>query len=99
MAVEGGRDLPPELLPQRHPGGGGQLPAIGKHSAAKDGASRRIQGPAGGSEMHVEARRKKANSFSSGRCLSAKPSMDIKQTDLAQCLQPTGKTDAASLDI
>lgn len=47
VAVEGGRDLSPELLAQRHSGSGGQLPAIGKHSVAEDGASRCIQGPAG----------------------------------------------------
>lgn len=63
VAVEGGRDLPPELLAQRHPGAGGQLPAIRKHSAAKDGASRRIQGPVGGSDTHVKARRMSADSF------------------------------------
>lgn len=53
MAVKGSRDLLSQLLAQRHPGGRGQLPAIGKHCAAEDGASRGIQGPAGGSKTHV----------------------------------------------
>lgn len=47
VAVEGRRDLLSQLLAQRHPGGRGQLPAIGKHGAAQDVAPRGIQGPAG----------------------------------------------------
>ena len=50
MAVEGRRDLLPQLLAQRHPGGRGQLPAIGTHRAAEDSAPRGIQGPAGARE-------------------------------------------------
>lgn len=50
VAVEGRRDLLSQLLAQRHPGGRGQLPAIGKHWAAEDGAPRGIQGPVGGTE-------------------------------------------------
>lgn len=45
MAVEGCRDLLSQLLTQRHLGGRGQLPAIGKYWAAEDGALRGIQGP------------------------------------------------------
>lgn len=48
VAVESRRDLVPQLLAQRHPGGRGQLPAIGQACAAVDGAPRGIQGPGGG---------------------------------------------------
>ena len=47
MAVEGRRDLLSQLLAQRHPGGRGQLPAIGKHWVAEGVAPRGIQGPGG----------------------------------------------------
>lgn len=97
VAVEGCRDLPPELLAQRHPGAGGQLPAIRKHSAAKDGASRRIQGPVGGSDTHVKARRMSADSFFLP-ATDKKPSMNTKCCDLVLCLQPAAKTDATLLN-
>lgn len=97
VAVEGGRDLPPELLAQRHPGAGGQLPAIRKHSEAKDGASRRIQGPVGGSDTHVKARRMSADSFFLP-ATDKKPWTNTTCCDLVLCLQPAAKTDAALLD-
>ncbi len=53
VAVEGRRDLLSQLLTQRHLGGRGQLPAIGKHCAAEDGEPRGIQGPGGESETIV----------------------------------------------
>lgn len=53
MAVEGHRDLLSQLLAQRHPCGRGQLPAIGKHCAAEDGAPRGIQGPTGVTEIRI----------------------------------------------
>lgn len=53
VAVKGRRDLLSQLLAQRHPGGRGQLPAIGKHCAAEDVAPRGIQGPKGASEIKV----------------------------------------------
>ena len=47
MVVEGPRDLLSEPLAQRHPGGRGQLPAIGGEcGAAREEAARGIQGPA-----------------------------------------------------
>lgn len=53
MAVEGRRDLLPQLLTQRHPCGRGQLPAIGKYWAAEDKAPWGIQGPAGGAREQI----------------------------------------------
>ena len=47
MAVESRRDLLSQPLAQRHPGGRGQLPAIGAHGAAEEGAPWGIQGPEG----------------------------------------------------
>lgn len=47
VAVERRRDLLSQLLAQRHPGGGGQLPAIGMKSAAEGRAPRDIRRPAG----------------------------------------------------
>jgi len=52
VAVERRRDLLSQPLAQRHPGGRGQLPAIGKHCTAEDGAPRGIQGPAGEKRQH-----------------------------------------------
>lgn len=51
VAVKGRRDLLSQLLAQRHPGGRGQLPAIGENGAAEDGAPRGIQGPEGAGHM------------------------------------------------
>lgn len=48
MAVERRRDLLSQLLAQRHPGGGAQLPAMRKESAAEGGAPRGIRRPGGG---------------------------------------------------
>lgn len=50
MAVEGRRNLLSQLLAQRHLGGLGQLPAIGKNWAAEDSSPRGIQGPTSASE-------------------------------------------------
>lgn len=49
VAVERRRDLLSQLLAQRHPGGGGQLPAIRKKSVAEGGAPWGIR-RAGGEE-------------------------------------------------
>lgn len=43
VAVERRRDLLSQLLAQRHPGGGGQLPAIRMKSAAEGRAPRGIR--------------------------------------------------------
>lgn len=51
VAVKSRRDPLSQPLTQRHPGGRGQLPAIGMNWPAEDGASRSIQGP--GSETVV----------------------------------------------
>lgn len=50
VAVEGRRNLLSQLLAQRHLGGLGQLPAIGKNWAAEDSSPRGIQGPTSASE-------------------------------------------------
>lgn len=97
VAVEGGRDLSPELLAQRHPGGGGQLPAIGKYSTAKDGASRRIQGPAGGSDTYVTAR--SPHRFLPIAVFHRLMMILRKICDFTICLQSAAKTDTSSLDI
>lgn len=59
VAVERRRDLLAQLLAQRHPGGGGQLPAIGGVKSAAEGrAPRDIRRPAGTqrSELNTTAR-------------------------------------------
>lgn len=50
VAVEGRWNLLSQLLAQRHLGGLGQLPAIGKNWAAEDSSPRGIQGPTSASE-------------------------------------------------
>lgn len=71
VAVKGRRDLLSQLLAQRHPGGRGQLPAIGENGAAEDGAPRGIQGPEGASHMTNQIINK---------CISSQVCLQIQKT-------------------